>query len=242
MSVSAKQVRIGMIVPSLNTIAEDDFQLYAPSNVGVHIHRDRLPRIDGKVTVESLRISNQNAVQAATFLADMGPSAIAFNCTGASVAMGSSSDKELNERMNVALGIPCTNTMIAIKQALKALHIQKLVHICPFEGESTRIEQDSLREGGFELIKSIGMGFIDARQAALMSPEEIAENARQNDDPDADALLLSCANVRAMEAVEILEDQLDKPVITSNGAMLWHVLKIAGWSGTISNAGQLFRL
>lgn len=229
-----------MIVPSLNTIAEDDFRRYAPSNIAYHVHRHRLPKTGGRVTVDGLRQAWHEADEAGALLCDLGPDAIAFNCTGASVANGRNSDTILNERMTTNLGVPTTNAMLAIKQALDALAVKAIVHICPFEGESVRIEQDSLNESGIELLESVALGFTDARKAALMSPDEIADNACRHDIDGAEAILLSCANVRAFEAVELVEQRLGKPVVSTNQAMLWAVLRLAGWTGTIDDGGQLF--
>lgn len=234
-------VRIGMVVPSLNTIAEDDFRRFAPSEVGIHIHRQRLPKIDGKVTIDSLKMANEAAEEAAAYLSDMGPDAIAFNCTGASVAAGPGSDHVLNTRMKEALGLPCTNTMLAIKDALRALNIHSLVHICPFEGPSARIERESLEEDGLRLVKSEAMGFSDAQVAARMSPDDIARHGCDMDIEAADGILLSCANVRAFEAAALLEQQIGKPVITSNQAMLWSVLRLAGWKDGVDSPTTLFR-
>lgn len=236
------ELRVGMVVPSLNTIAEDDFHYYMPEGIAYHVHRHRLQAVGRVVTVEDLRRAWYEATDAASFLADLGPDAIVFNCTGASVANGPQSDQLLAERMTTELGIPVTNAMLAMKQALTAVSARAIVHLCPFQGGSVAIEQDSLREGGFELVESVGLGFRDAREAARMSPADIANRAAALDSDKADAVLLSCANVRAFEAAEILEQRVAKPVITTNQAVLWAVLRLLDWHGTIANGGQLLRL
>ena len=232
--------RIGMIVPSLNTIAEDDCRRFAPAEVGYHVHRVRLRKRDGKVTMDGLLQSWLEAEDEAGLLADLRPSAVLFNCTGASVAHGPSGDALLAERMTQTLGIPSTNTMVAIKQALRALGVRSLVHVSPFADEFSEIERVSLANAGFTVLRSVGLGHTDARVAAQMSPEQMAEIAMANDMPTADALLLSCANVRAFEAAADLEARLGKPVITSNQAALWAVLRLAGWTGVVAGGGRLF--
>jgi maleate isomerase len=233
--------RVGMIVPSLNTIAEDDFRLFCPPEIAYHVHRIRLRRDPGVVTPEDLARANHEAEDAGRTLADLRPTAIAFNCTGSSVADGKFSDRRLAERMTEALGIPTTNTMIAIKQALEARKIRSLVHLCPFAGDSSEIERRSLEESGFDVLSSVPLGFTDARVAAKMPPEEIAALARQHDCDRADGILLSCANVRALEAAAAVEEQTGKPVVTSNQAMLWAVARLAGWRGVIEGGGSLMR-
>ncbi|KAA9156710.1 hypothetical protein FPZ12_027135 [Amycolatopsis acidicola] len=234
------ELRIGMIVPSLNTIAEDDFRAFCPADVAYHVHRIRLRKENGRVTTESLARAYLEATDEASLLADFSPDAIAFNCTGASVAWDPLGDEALARRMTSQLGVPSTNTMVAIKQALRVLRADGLLHVCPFTGESARIERDSLTASGFSVRRTVSLGFDDAKKAALLDPARIADAAREHVDDSTGAVLLSCANVRAFEAAPALERDLGRPVVTSNQAMLWSVLTAAGWTGTIPGAGRLF--
>jgi maleate isomerase len=232
--------RVGMIVPSLNTIAEDDFRVFSPAAVRYHVHRIRLRKEGGRVTPNTLARAHLEAVEEATYLKDMSPDVIAFNCTGASVAYGKDCDTALAGRMTSELGVPSTNTMVAIKQALTAVGAKDILHVCPFDDDSLRIERESLLDAGFPVRRSVGLQFKDAKVAALMEPARIAEIAREHVNDSYGAVLLSCANVRAFEAVETLERELGRPVITSNQAMLWAVLRLVGWTGTIAGGGRLF--
>lgn len=234
-------LRVGMIVPSLNTIAEDDFRLYCPAEVRYHVHRVRLRKEGGRVTLESLARAYLEALDDAGYLKDMSPGALVFNCTGASVAWGPHGDTKLADRMTGELGVPSTNTMVAIKQALAALGARRILHVCPFADEFSTEERRSLEAAGLEVVKSVGLNFTDAKQAALMDPGELAQIAQAHAQGVAvDTVLLSCANVRAFEAVHPLEQALGMPVVTSNQAVLWAVLKLLGWSGTVAGGGRLF--
>lgn len=234
------QYRVGMIVPSLNTIAEDDFRLFCPADVAYHVHRIRLRKEAGRVTVESLARAWLEAGEQAEYLKDMDPSVIAFNCTGASVGYGPGCDQLLAERMSAQLGIPSTNTMVAIKGALEALDARSILHVCPFTDTFSRIERENLEESGFEVARTISLDFTDAKVAAKMAPEQIADFVRRHIDDDVKAVLLSCANVRAFEAADALEREIGRPVVTSNQAMLWGALQLTGWKGRIAGAGRLF--
>ena len=45
---------------------------------------------------------------------------------------------------------------------------------------------------------------------------------------DIDAVFVSCTNVRLLDVVEELEQELGKPVTSSNHALGWHCLRLAG--------------
>ncbi|RKP57843.1 aspartate/glutamate racemase family protein [Pararobbsia silviterrae] len=233
-------LRVGMVVPSLNTIAEDDFRLFCPDEVAYHVHRIRLRKESGRVTMESLQRAWLEAAEEAEYLKDLSPHAVVFNCTGASVANGAHGDAALAQRLTERLDLPSTNTMVAIKDALVALNAAHILHVCPFADVFSRIERESLEASGFSIARTVSLGFTDAKEAARMTPARIAEIVREQIDTTIGAVLLSCANVRAFEAVHELEASLGKPVVTSNQATLWSVLKLAGWRGRIEGAGRLF--
>lgn len=235
-----KKLRVGMVVPSLNTIAEDDFRLFCPEDVAYHVHRIRLRKEGGRVTMDSLLRAWLEAAEEAEYLKDLSPDAVAFNCTGASVARGANGDALLAQRLAAQLGLPATNTMVAIKEALAVLRADRLLHVCPFADEFSRVERESLEASGHAVARTVSLGFTDAKEAAQMTPQRIAGIVREQVGPDIGAVLLSCANVRAFEAVDELERSLRMPVVTSNQATLWAVLRLVGWQGRIAGAGTLF--
>ncbi len=206
-----------------------------------HVHRIRLRKEGGVVTPESLLRAYLEAVDEAGYLKDFGPDMITFNCTGASVAHGPQGDAALAARMEQVLGVTSSNTMLAIKRALARVGARRIVHVCPFADRFSSGEKAALEAAGLEVMRSVGLNFVDAREAARMDPQTLAGHALAHADPGMDALLLSCANVRAFEAVEPLEQRLGVPVITSNQAVLWDALQQVGWQGRVAGGGRLLQ-
>lgn len=216
--------RVGVVIPSLNVVVEDDLRRYLPKDVGYHITRVRLRKTGGRVTQEALLEAGREAIQISTLLSDAGVDAIAFNCTGASLADGVEGAHKLRAEIEAATNTPSNTTILAVIRALKASGLQRIVHVCPFTAEFGADEANFLRASGFDVVVSQGLNFTDARVAAKMTPEEIFDIAVSVDHPSADGIFLACANVRAMEATEKLQQRLGKPVVTSNQAVLWDLL------------------
>jgi maleate isomerase len=233
--------RVGVIVPSLNTIIEDDLRRFLPDDVQYHIARARFHKENGRVTHESLLRLADDAPSIAASLADAGMDAIAFNCTGASLAGGLGSSERIVEQIETVAGCAATTTILSIMRALRAMNVRRLVHCCPFTSEFSEEEADFLRASGFEIAATVGMGHTDAKVAALMTPDEIADFTLRIDRADADGILLSCANTRAMEAIERLEQRLGKPVISSNQAVMWDLLRLVSCGAPVTAGGSLFR-
>jgi maleate cis-trans isomerase len=73
-----------------------------------------------------------------------------------------------------------------------------------------------------------------------VTPDEWRTIVRENARADADGYFLSCTNTRMIEAVADIEREMDKPVVSSNGATLWACLNRVGVSYSDSRLGRLF--
>ena len=57
----------------------------------------------------------------------------------------------------------------------------------------------------------------------------------------AEGCLISCGNLRSLEAIKPLEAEFGLPVITSNQAGLWQALRMSGIDpAEVDNGGRLF--
>ncbi|MDG1084956.1 MAG: Asp/Glu racemase, partial [Planktotalea sp.] len=56
-----------------------------------------------------------------------------------------------------------------------------------------------------------------------------------------DGVFISCTSLRAAGIVEQAERQLGKPVTSSNHALAWHLLRLAGIDDGLDGFGQLFQ-
>ena len=62
---------------------------------------------------------------------------------------------------------------------------------------------------------------------------------RDVDRDEADAVVLACTNWVSMEAIDPLEGELGKPVISTTQASLWGCLRRLGWTRPVPGAGAL---
>jgi maleate isomerase len=60
------------------------------------------------------------------------------------------------------------------------------------------------------------------------------------DGHDIDAIFVSCTSVRLANAVANIEARTGLPVTSSNHALAWHCLRLAGIDDTIPDRGRLF--
>lgn len=58
---------------------------------------------------------------------------------------------------------------------------------------------------------------------------------------EAEAVFISCGGLRSLEIVDELEQEVGKPVVASNQAMIWNALRLAGINDKIDGYGMLLK-
>ena len=227
---------IGLIIPSSNRLTEPQFNAYAPPGVGVHVTRLRMT---GKFR-KPLSELKRPLVEAAEALSDVKPGMIVFHCTANSMESGLAHEKAVIEIIEQASGCPTITTAQAITQAFDRFGIKKLVLISPYVRATNQLEVNYLTETGYTVLHELGLG-LETHAYSTVTPQEWKNIVKENTRADADGYFLSCTNTRMIEAVEDLENDLNKPVINSNQATLWACLKKLGVVHTDKKLGRLFQ-
>jgi maleate isomerase len=228
--------RIGLIIPSSNSLTERQFNRYVPAGVGVHVTRLRMTGKWRKPWAEL----KDSLTEAAEALSDVKPGIIVFHCTANSMENGLAHEAAIVEIVEKASGCPTMTTAQAITQAFDRFGIRKLVLISPYVKETNAHEVKYLNEAGYTVLHELGLG-LETYAYAQVTPDEWQKVVKENTRAEADGYFLSCTNTRMIEAIEGLEKDLDKPVINSNQATIWACFKRLGIKHSDSKLGRLFQ-
>src|ERR1700733_11239407 len=95
------RARIGLIIPSVNRMAEQQFNHYAPEGLGVYGARGRVAGQPGKTVAE---LTDEIAHAAGT-LADAEPDLIVFHCTHTSMKEGADGEARIINLIEKTTGI-----------------------------------------------------------------------------------------------------------------------------------------
>jgi maleate isomerase len=229
------QARIGLIIPSSNRLTEPQFNRYAPPGVDTHVTRLRMT---GKFR-KPLSELKRSLVEATETLSDVKPDIIVFHCTANSMENGLSHEAAIVEIIEQASGCPTLTTAQAITQAFNHFGIKKLVLISPYVKATNEHEVHYLNEAGYTIVHELGLG-LETEGYSAVTPEEWRKIVKENARADADGYFLSCTNTRMIEAVADIEGEMDKPVVSSNGATLWACLKRLDVTHSDKRLGRLF--
>lgn len=235
------RARIGLIVPSTNTTVEPEFAQLAPE--GVACFATRVPAretTDADDKVAAILDMHGRIEEAAAELADLGPDAIAYACTSGSFLKGVQSDAELCSSLSSTHGVPMITTSAALLDALEALGRRRVAVVTPYITQVSTGVQRYLGESGYDVVAAHDLELLSNLDKGRLGPEASYRAARAVADADADVVVISCTNWRTAEAVSALEEDLGVPVVSSNLATMWAVLRAAGVQTRDAHPSALF--
>ncbi len=232
------RAQLGFIVISTDLVMEENIFRLAPEGVGTSIARLNTAT---ECTVESLAAQLAGMAEAASILQPGAkPDVVCYACTSGSIVNG-----EATVMAEIKRGAPWAepNTLVTgVVNALHALKAMKIVVGTPYLDEINTMEYDFLVEKGFDVIDIQGLNIEDGYAMGLITPEFLKEFALSIDQPDADAIFISCGGIRTIDVLQEIEDAAGKPVVCSNQAMMWDCLRKAGIPDRIQGYGRLFDL
>ena len=228
------RARIGLIVPSVNTCTEVEFPAVAPA--GVRFHVTRLALNDS--SPEGLLAMADNVEGAAGLLADAGVDMILFHCT-AVTTFRPGYDDEIITRITAASGVKASATSKAVLGALDVLGIKKVALRTPYMPATNQREVAFLEQMGVGVTSEWGKGIEGGGGMYTVTPEEWYDLIMARRDDEADGYFLSCTAIRTASILERLENDLGRPVISSNQSAIWHCLRQLGIEDGLDGYGEL---
>jgi maleate isomerase len=228
--------RVGLIIPAGNRLTEPQLARHAPP--GLQFHTTRL-RMTGAHRMPLAGLLEQ-VRGAAALLADAKVDLILFHCTANSMEHGPEGDARITEAIEASTGTRATTTASAIVAALRALALRRIVLLSPYDDETNAAEVRYLDAVGVEVLAAHGLALGSSDAYVGYPPSAWYAAALERRDPRADGYFLSCTNIRALEVLELLEAALDRPLVASNQAALWHCLRLLAIKAPVAGLGRLF--
>ena len=227
--------KIGFVLLATEQTIVDDMVTLIPDGVGVHFARLNNP---DSITSESLLATAADLTSAArSILPDGSLDVITYACTSGSLVIGEDRvHRLLNEG---APGARASSIIAAVVRALSAVSARNIVVLTPYLDEVNTAELHYLQRAGFKVLEFEGLNLEKDSDMVRVAPEYLRDLAIGLDRPDADAIFISCGALRSIDVIDQVEQACKKPVITSNQAMAWDALRLAGISETVEGYGTL---
>jgi len=233
------RARLGLMVPSINVNMEKEFNLMAP--VGVSIHYARLPVTEGILSkVKQLEKSNldrlrESMPKAAIELQHAEVDVIGSGFTAGGWILGLEGHMKLIKSIEHQVGVPIVTATIAVMEAMQKLGMRRIVVATPYVETSNQRGREFLKANGFDILAIETIGEL----AHTVSSGRIYRFAKKLFVPEADGIFISCTDFPSLEILQALENDIGKPVVSSNQALMWKMLQVARVHESMKGFGSL---
>jgi maleate isomerase len=236
------RARLGFLLPPGNPTVEPEMIALAPPGVSVHFNRMVAHGVPGSLAGQNERTRTMvdNIDTSVAMLALVKPDIIVLAHTATSYHLGRQGEAELLARLQKATGTRVVTAFGAVVRALERLGVERLALGAPYSAETTLAGKAHLEAYGFRVVR------CDNLKGVTNIYDETAERAyrlaRSVDAEEAEAVFLSGTGMPTVPVLAALERDLDKPVLSSASAMMWHALRETGVKEPIAGYGRLLTL
>ncbi len=207
--------RLGMLVPSSNTVLEPETAKILAPHDWLTCHVSRLPVVTISAEDGSRgQFDLPPVLAAAKLLADARVDLILWNGTAASW-LGFDRDRTLTEAIEAQTGIPATTAVIAINERLAQLGARRIGLVSPYV---EAIESDIVRNygaAGTEVVAAERLDITDNMAFGLVPAAQVAAMVRAAAQARPDAIVVMCTNLSGASFAETLSTDLGIPVLDS---------------------------
>lgn len=242
------QFRIGQIVPSSNTTMETEIpamlrarEAVEPERFTFHSSRMRMQ----KVTQEELAAMDRDSDRCALELADARVDVLGYACLVAIMSMGHGyhrvSQARLHQRTIDAGGpAPVVTSAGALVDGLKTIGAKRISLLAPYMKPLTKMVIDYIENEGIEVVDSISLEIPDNLEVGRQNPLAPVEITRKLNLQGVDAVVASaCVQMPSLPSVQLIEDRIGMPVLSSSIATTFMMLKKLGLKTYAPGFGSL---
>lgn len=228
---------IGLITLGNDVVIEQELRTFLAGVEGAAVFASRIPLML-ELTPQALRDMEGHIPRAVELIVPNDRlDVMAFGCTSGSMAIGP-------ERVAAAVhrsrpGIPVTDPVSAALKGLKTLGARRIALLTPYPDAVNEVVAGYVRAQDFEIAERASFKQPNDPAIARVPPEAIYRAGVELGRRQVDALFISCTALRCSSVIERIERAIGKPVVTSNQALAWDCLRLAGCGGTVEGYGTL---
>ena len=222
----------GVLIPSTNTTVEIECRLL-PMTYQAHVGRLRSsggsfsPSRDEDVDYQS-RLLGTAKVEL-VMLAQTSASLFADDY-----------DEAVTRRMSAGAGVPSITSAQAVGRAVRALGARRIAIVSPYSVEVNQRARDYFAaKHGLDTVALEGFGATDAYAIGKLGPQNARDAFARIDRPEIEAFVVPGGNFPTMASIAAWERELGKPVVTTNQASFWAMLRAFDGADRLAGFGRL---
>jgi maleate isomerase len=216
--------RLGLIVLQVDETIEQDFRhLFSPEVARLHV--SRVPS-GAELTPDTIA-TMESALPAAASLLPGPFDVVGYACTSGATLIGTQRVRELVTAATQTRAV--TDPLSAALANCRALGLARIGIVSPYIASVAEPIRTAFEAAGIAVPDTLSFGEEIEARVARIAPASIAEAAydlaRRK---SLDGIFLSCTNLRTLDILDPLTQELGLPVLSSNQCLAWHMATLSG--------------
>src|SRR5882757_7583859 len=226
----------GVLIPSTNTTGETEYTRLLPAEYQPHYARVKSASIDGSPFSPPL---DADVDYQSRMLGTAKVELVILIQSSASL-FEDDYDGRMIPRMSNESGVPAFTSAMAIGEATRALGAKRIALVSPY---SVPVNANAKRyfeeKHGLSVVAIEGFAATDSYMIGNLGPENARDAFARIDRPEIEAFVVPGGNFPTMKSIAAWEQRFGKPVVTTNQASFWAMLRAFNTGDRLPTFGRL---
>jgi maleate cis-trans isomerase len=224
----------GVLIPSTNTTVEMECRLLPPA---YQAHIGRLMTSAPGRTFSPSR--DEDIDYQSRLLGSAKVELVILAQTSASL-FADDYDEVVTRRMSAGAGVPAITSAQAVGQAVRALGAHRIALVSPYsDAVNERAARYFESKHGLETVAVEGFGATDSYAIGQLGPENARDAFARMNGPEIEVFVVPGGNFPTMASIAAWEQEFNKPVVTTNQASFWAMLRAFKTGDRVPTFGRL---
>jgi maleate isomerase len=240
------RAKLGVLVPSTNTVVEAEYVQMAPEGVTIHAGRIYIgrPQLHSDAATSDLLDDVCRGVPSAVRdVVTLEPDAIVMAMSAPTFYGGLAGCLAYEQSIVAQAGgqIPVVSGPRALLDGLMALGVTRIAILSPYQPVNDREVIDFFEGQGIEITRYHGLRSETATAIARTSPDDVRDLLKVLAETGPEAIVQVGTNLPMVTMADEAERWLGMPVLAINAVTVWSVLRRLGIDDRVRGCGALLR-
>ena len=225
--------RFGVLIPSTNTTVERECRLLPPT------YQAHVGRLKSSGTGSFMPSRDEDIDYQSHLLGTAKVELMILAQTSASL-FADDYDDVVTKRMSTGAGAPAITSAQAVGHAVRALGARRIGIVSPYsEAVNARAAHYFKTKHGLDTVTLEGFGATDSYAIGELGPENARDAFARIDRPEIEVFVVPGGNFPTMSSIAAWEKEFKKPVVTTNQASIWAMLRALNAADRLPAFGRL---
>jgi len=227
--------RIGLIIPSNNTLIEPELNLIVPNGISIHVARILTEGCDTESIDEMVKKTKRAALE----LSAGNMNIIVYCCLLTTLIKGINWSYQFAENISKLTRCPLITAYDATVSGIKECKITNIGLVSAYSHNVQRLLIKNFKNEGIKTIKEFNIPINNIFKIPNINPIDVYKLTRKLSCKELQGVCIAGTDLPSFSIIETAESDLNVPVITTNQAILNAALKRIGLGFNINNYGKL---